>query len=102
MYLQAIYRYKIDLSFGVNEEVSDGPVSDTYGVNVIDLRRILRYAMTHRILREPRLGIVAHTSLSKVLAQNPRRRDYVGMAYGERFPASARVEFSTNVSISNP
>ena len=90
--LQAIYRYNIDLSFGIDEEVPYETISANCGLNVIDLRRILRYAMTNHIFREPRAGFVAHTALSRVLAQNSRLRDYIGMVCEERFPASARVK----------
>ena len=48
--------------------------------------------MTNHIFREPRAGVVAHTALSRVLAQDLRLRDYIGMVCEERFPASARVE----------
>ena len=90
--LQAIYRYNIDLSFGIDEDVPFETISAHCGLNVIDLRRILRYAMTNYIFCEPRPGVVAHTALSRVLAQNQRLRDYIGIVCEERFPASARVE----------
>ena len=39
------------------------------------------------------MGIVAHTTISRLLAQDKHLRDYVGMICEERFPASARVEW---------
>ena len=89
--LQAIYRYKIDQSFPVGEEASFETISARCGLNIIDLRRILRYAMTNYIFCEPRPGIVAHTALSAVLVHDSRTRDYIGMVCEERFPAAARV-----------
>ncbi|KAL8658927.1 MAG: hypothetical protein Q9202_007360 [Teloschistes flavicans] len=88
--LQTVYRYEIDQKIDVNEEIPFETLSSRCGLNVIDLRRILRYAMTNFLFREPRPGFVAHTSLSKALAQDIRLRNYIGMACEERFPASAR------------
>ncbi|KAL8782579.1 MAG: hypothetical protein Q9213_005257 [Squamulea squamosa] len=88
--LQTIYRYEIDQKIDVDEELSFETLSTRCGLNVIDLRRILRYAMTNFCFREPRPGFVAHTSLSKALAQDVRLRNYIGLACEERFPASAR------------
>ena len=79
----------------MDEEVPFETISTSCGLNVVDLRRILRYAMTNYIFREPKTGIVAHTALSRVLAQDTRLRNYVGMVCEERFPASARVECPT-------
>ncbi len=98
--LQAIYRYKIDLSFGIHEEVSFETLSARCGLNVVDLRRVLRYAMTSHIFCEPQVGIVTHTALSQVLVEDPRVRDYVGMVCEERFPASARVKCPASVDLS--
>ncbi|KAI4234726.1 MAG: hypothetical protein LQ349_003616 [Xanthoria aureola] len=88
--LQAVYRYEIDQKLDVTEELSFETLSSRCGLNVIDLRRILRYAMTYFLFREPRPGFVAHTSLSKALAQDVRLRNYIGVACEERFPASAQ------------
>lgn len=42
------------------------------GVNAVDLRRVLRYAMCHhRLFCEPREGFVAHTLASRRLAEEP-------------------------------
>ena len=95
--LQAIYRYDIYMSFDINEEISYEMLSARCGLNVVDLRRILRYAMTNYIFQEPRVGIVAHTALSQTLAQNSRVRDFVGVMCEERFLASARVEYSASI-----
>ena len=89
--LQAIHRYKIALSFGIHEQPSFETVSARCGLNVEDLRRTLRYAMTDHIFCEPRPGIIAHTAASQTIAENPLIQDYVGNVCEVRFPASART-----------
>ena len=89
--LQTIHRYKIASSFGVHEQPSFEEISTRCGLNVEDLSRILRYAMTDHIFCEPRAGTVAHTATSRVLAENRLMRDYVGNVCEVRFPASART-----------
>lgn len=84
-------RYKIATSFGVHEQIDYQTLSSRCGLNVKDLRRILRYAMTSEIFCEPREGIVAHTAVSQVLAENPLMRDFIGNVCQIRFPASAQA-----------
>ncbi|KAL8728737.1 MAG: hypothetical protein Q9166_005224 [cf. Caloplaca sp. 2 TL-2023] len=89
--LQAIYRYEIASSFGTYEQPSFEEVSGACGLNVQDLRRIVRYAMTDNIFCEPRPGHIAHTAASRLLAQNSLVNDFVGNVCEIRFPASART-----------
>ncbi|KAL8949573.1 MAG: hypothetical protein Q9222_004332 [Ikaeria aurantiellina] len=89
--LQAIYRYKIATSFGIDEEPSLEDVSVACGLNVQDLQRIVRYSMTDHIFYEPRPGHIAHTATSRLLASNPMINDFVGNVCEIRFPASART-----------
>ena len=69
--LQAIYRFKIATSFSTDEETSFTQLAHACQLNEADLSRILRHAITNRIFKEPRKGIVAHTAASKILADNP-------------------------------
>ncbi|KAL8778382.1 MAG: hypothetical protein Q9213_007437 [Squamulea squamosa] len=91
MCLQTIYRYKIASSFGIYEQPSFQEVSAVSGLNVMDLQRILRYAMTNHIFCEPRPGFIAHTATSRLMAENPLMHDFVGNVCEIRFPASARA-----------
>ena len=89
--LQAINRYKIASSFGIHEQVTFEALSAACQLNIEDLRRILRYAMTDHIFCEPQPGVVAHTAASRLLAENALIRDFVGNVCEVRFPASART-----------
>ena len=90
--LQAIYHFNIASSFPIEDQASFEDISAKCNLNVIDLRRILRHGMTNHIFKEPRKGVVAHTAASKLLAEDPSTRDFVGVRCEEMFPAAARVE----------
>lgn len=49
--------------------------------------------MTRHIFEEPRNGIVAHTAISKALAELPSLRDAVGMVCEEMWPSATRVGY---------
>lgn len=89
--MQTIHRFKIYHCFDWNEIISYEELSDRCGLNVIDLKRLLRLAMTRRVFHEPRPGYVGHTASSRLLAENKRVRDFSGIICEERFPASAKV-----------
>lgn len=78
-------------TFPVDEEATYEQISEKCGLNVVDTRRVLGYAMTNHMFKEVRPGVVAHTAASKLLATNPLIKDYVGIASEERFQAAAHV-----------
>lgn len=51
----------------------------------------MRHAMTNNIFQEPAPGIVAHTSLSRLLAEDASLQDWVGFNTEDIFPAAANV-----------
>lgn len=89
--LQAVYRFKVAQTLPVGEEWSFEDLSKAVGLNVIDLRRIVRHAMCNHIFREPRPDHVAHTATSKLLAESELMQNFVGISMEERFRASGRV-----------
>lgn len=66
-------------------------ISKLCGLNEPDVRRILRHAMAHRIFREPRKGIVIHTAISKLLAENQQLRSWAGVCVEEMWPSAVQV-----------
>ena len=86
-----IYRFNIATSFPVGEEASYKQISQVCGLDEVNLRRILRFAIARRVFCEPRKGFVAHTATSRILAEMPVVREYVGMVCEELWPAAVRV-----------
>ncbi|KAI9694159.1 MAG: hypothetical protein M1822_003430 [Bathelium mastoideum] len=91
MCLQAIYRYNVAGAFGPNEEITFSALSEAVGLNVVDLKRIMRLAMTRRIFQEPRPGVVSHTAASRLLQEDSRAHAFAGIVTEERFQASAKA-----------
>ena len=91
MSLQAVYRYRLAKTFAVDRETTFESMSQASGLNVVDLQRLLRHAMTNHIFQEPRAGVVAHTATSRLLAENESIEDCIGIFAEEKFKASASV-----------
>ena len=89
--LHAVYRFKLAQTFPVGEESTFEAISERSGLNLVDLRRIMRHAMTNHIFCEPREGAVAHTAASRLLAENKAVEDFVGALSEEKFKAAANV-----------
>lgn len=88
--LQAVYHYKIASLFPVDATATYAEISGKCGLNEVDLRRLLRHAMTNHVFEE-RDGRVAHTAASRLLAENTTTRDIVGIMCEEMFPGATRV-----------
>jgi hypothetical protein len=61
------------------------------GLNLIDLKRVLRLAMTRHVFVEPKAGFVSHTAATRLLREDERIGSFSGIIAEERFPASAKV-----------
>jgi hypothetical protein len=89
--MQAIGRFNIATSFPIHEETSFADIAQTCHVNELDVRRILRHAMTKRIFSEPRKGVVAHTAASRLLAEDSQVADWVGANTDELWQAASQT-----------
>jgi hypothetical protein len=90
--LAAIYRFKI-ASFVPDEgAISFTDLADKCSLLENDLKRIIRYAAVHhRVFQEPRPGFVAHTTASKILSENEKIADIMGLTFAECWPAHSRA-----------
>ncbi|RKF61752.1 O-methyltransferase gsfB [Erysiphe neolycopersici] len=87
--LHAIYHYKIVKSFPIHETASFAQISKRIGLSELNVRRFLRHAMTNRIFKEIKPGVVAHTAASRILAENSKMDDWVGFCVEEMWQAAA-------------
>ncbi|CAI4211359.1 unnamed protein product [Parascedosporium putredinis] len=60
-------------------------------LDMVNLARILRHAMTNNVFQEPSPGVIAHTATSRLLAEDENLRAWLGFHLEEIFPASAHV-----------
>lgn len=92
MSFQAVYNYDIARRVPFHGEISFEELAGACNLNVVDLRRILRFAMTfHHIFQEPRTGMVKHSAASRKLAEDPLARAALGYTVNEVWPSFAHV-----------
>ncbi|KAI4130035.1 MAG: hypothetical protein LQ341_006507 [Variospora aurantia] len=90
--LQAIVRFGLASSFPAGkEEATFAELAVTSGLPEVCVRRLLRHAMTFRIFQEPSEGIVRHTGASKMLAERPLFRQWIGMVTNELWPPATKT-----------
>ena len=64
-------------------------LAEQCGIQEVDMRRLLRYAITHhRLFLEPRPGVVTHSLASRLLAEEPLHRATMGL-FAESFGSLA-------------
>ena len=90
--MQAIQHFASATSFpAAMEEVTYAELAATTGLPENHIQRLLRCVITFRIFQEPRKGVVAHTAASKLLADDPLMRAWIGMVSEEVWPAASKV-----------
>ncbi|KAF7879473.1 hypothetical protein EAF04_000669 [Stromatinia cepivora] len=67
----------------------------------LDVRRIIRHAMTKRIFSEARKGIVTHTAASRVLAEDSQVADWVGANTDELWQAASQTVNAMGFALAN-
>jgi hypothetical protein len=70
----------------IKQEISYADLSKKVGVDLTNLRRLVRHAMTNHIFREPKPGYVAHTSSSRLLAENLQIQAWTGFCLEDLWP----------------
>ncbi|KAF4633506.1 hypothetical protein G7Y89_g4613 [Cudoniella acicularis] len=89
--MQAIVRFQIATSIPIHGEKSFTEIAESCSLDELDVRRILRHAMTKRIFYEPRKGIVAHTAASRLLVEDSQMSDWVGASTDELWQAASQT-----------
>ncbi|KAF7937469.1 uncharacterized protein EAE98_001783 [Botrytis deweyae] len=97
--MQAIGRFNIAKSIPIHEEVSYADIAKRCGVNELDVRRILRHAMTLRLFKEPKRGVVAHTAASRMIAEDQQMADWVATTSDELWKAATQT---VNAMVKHP
>ena len=89
--MQAITRFRIASTFPIDEEVPFSQIAKGCGLEESLVRRILRHAMTKNIFRECRKGIVSHTAVSRLLAEDQQLHDWAGINTDELWQSAAQT-----------
>ena len=89
--LAYLCHFKISEAVPLVGSVSYEQVADACNIDELQLRRILRFAMTNNLFRELSPDEVAHTTYSAVLITDPSTRAVVAYQCLEAFPASSKL-----------
>ncbi|OAR02794.1 hypothetical protein LLEC1_00194 [Akanthomyces lecanii] len=89
--LQIINHYGIAALVPTSGTISFAELESKTSLDAINLARIMRHAMTNRIFCEPTPGTLAHTALSRCLADDAALQDWIGFNSEDIFPAAANV-----------
>ncbi|KAK6957512.1 hypothetical protein Daesc_000299 [Daldinia eschscholtzii] len=87
--IDAICRYHIADMIPPGGQISFEDIAEKTGLDKGFVRRLLRHAMSLRILREPESGMVAHTKISKFLTI-PYINAWVNFETKDTWPATTR------------
>ncbi|KAI1076986.1 putative O-methyltransferase [Whalleya microplaca] len=74
---QVITRFKLAEAVPVGGEIAIAELAGTSGLHEIHLRKILRLAIAQHIFTEPRPGVVAHSAVSRLIAENKVLADWL-------------------------
>jgi len=76
--LQAVYEFKVAEAVPLSGSISYQDLADKVNVPMLNLRRLIRHAMTNHIFHEPEKGFVAHTRTSRLLLEDLPLTNWVG------------------------
>ncbi|KAK3319880.1 S-adenosyl-L-methionine-dependent methyltransferase [Cercophora scortea] len=90
--LQATVRFGLAKTFPPGSETTFGAMAAATGVvSEPNVRQLVRHAVTKNIFREPRPGVVAHSSISRLLAEDSLIADWAGAAFDDLWQAAAQT-----------
>ena len=89
--MHALTRFRIANTFPIHEEKSFSEIANACGLDESVMRRLLRHAMTKNIFREPRKGVISHTAVSRLLAEDSKLHDWVGASTDELWQAATQT-----------
>jgi hypothetical protein len=89
--LQAVYEFKIAEAVPLSGSISYQDLADKVNVPMLNLRRLIRHAMTNHIFHEPEKGFVAHTRTSRLLLEDPPLTNWVGFMMNDLWLPIAHV-----------
>ncbi|KAI1819381.1 S-adenosyl-L-methionine-dependent methyltransferase [Xylaria intraflava] len=90
--VKAILRFNLDRSFPIGGSTTFEAMSTFSGLNVMNVRRIVRHAIiNHYFFREKSPGIITHSALTATLARDDLARNHFLVRLDEFWPAATRL-----------
>ncbi|KAI0900877.1 S-adenosyl-L-methionine-dependent methyltransferase [Annulohypoxylon nitens] len=90
--VKAVLRFKLDKSFPVGSSTTFEAMPEFSGLSVMNIRRIVRHAiLNHRLFQENNPGVITHSGLTSVLAQDEVARNSLIVEMDEFWPAGMKM-----------
>jgi hypothetical protein len=89
--LRAVIRYDIARSFPTDSTITIPEIAEKSGLNVDDVQRIIRHALTQGLFREPRSGAIAHSATTQAIVKVPYDADWLAAALQRMGTVSGHV-----------
>ncbi len=91
VHLKLISKFDIAGKVPRNGEITFEDLGASVGINSAALARVLRLGIAHRIFREPRPGIIAHSAASRQILDDACVASWVSANVDEMWPAAEKV-----------
>ena len=89
-----MHRFNIAKHIPLEGHASFEELSKATGLPLLQLGRIVRFATTSKVFREPTPGLVAHTAASRLLVEDRLIQGVMDLNLTEYFPGCAKVSSS--------
>ncbi|KAF2678003.1 putative O-methyltransferase [Lentithecium fluviatile CBS 122367] len=91
VHLKLISHFDLANKIPIHGEISFKNLAATVGVDRAALIRILHLGIVCHMFKEPRLGMIAHSTASRQIAEDPLAASWVGANVDEMWPAPAKT-----------
>ncbi|KAK1757018.1 S-adenosyl-L-methionine-dependent methyltransferase [Echria macrotheca] len=85
---KAITQFRLAHAVPIGGETTFADLAANTGLGPTHIRKLLRHAIAHKIFREPRPGVVAHSAASRALAEDAELHNWVEYATHELWLAA--------------
>ncbi|KAI1387569.1 S-adenosyl-L-methionine-dependent methyltransferase [Hypoxylon trugodes] len=90
--VKAALRFKLDRSFAVGDSTTFEDMAEFSGLNVRNVRRIVRHAiLNHYFFQEAQPNVITHSGLTAVLAEDEVARNSLIVELDEFWPAGVKL-----------
>ncbi|GAW15863.1 hypothetical protein ANO14919_052850 [Xylariales sp. No.14919] len=88
---QATTRFELARNLPVGGEQTFAEMATKSGLSETGVRKLVRFAVTQRIFEEPKPGVVAHSAVSRLLAEDSGVHDFVATCTDDLWQAAAQT-----------
>ncbi|KAH0593368.1 hypothetical protein MHUMG1_08824 [Metarhizium humberi] len=89
--LKLISQFDLANEIPAKGEITFGDLVAKIGVDCAALTRILRLGIAHRVVNEPRPGVITHSAVSKLIADDSRVADWLGANVDDMWPSAEKT-----------